>query len=74
VGKQKGLGNKPSPNYYQSTVMELLHKTMLRRVTICEEESPYKPDIFHLRSKKALALTFALKELQTKTNSYFILR
>ena len=31
------------------------------------EESPYKPDTFHLRLKKALALTFALKQLQTKS-------
>jgi hypothetical protein len=27
-GKQKGLGNKPSPDYYQTVVMGLLHKLM----------------------------------------------
>ena len=26
-GKQKGLGNKPSPNYYQATVGKVLHRT-----------------------------------------------
>jgi hypothetical protein len=25
-GKQKGLGYSPSPDYYQTTVVELLHK------------------------------------------------
>jgi len=43
--KQKGLGNKPSPNYYQATVKELLHKSLVTRSNYCvKEESPYKPD------------------------------
>jgi hypothetical protein len=30
-GQQKGLGKQPSPNYYQTSVLELLH--ILRRIT-----------------------------------------
>ena len=29
--KQKGLGYKPSPNYYQTTVHELLHISLVTR-------------------------------------------
>ena len=29
--KQKGLGYKPSPNYYQTTVPELCHKSEVTR-------------------------------------------
>jgi len=27
--KQKGLGNKPSPNYYQTVVVKVLHRSEL---------------------------------------------
>jgi len=30
-GKQKGLGNKPSPNYYQAIVVKLLHRYLITR-------------------------------------------
>jgi len=33
-----------------------------------KEESPYKPEAFNPRLFRAIALTFALKQLQTKTN------
>jgi len=32
--KQKGLGNKPSPNYYQATVLNYCISTWLLAVTI----------------------------------------
>jgi len=32
--KQKGLGNKPSPNYYQATVLNYCIITWLLAVTI----------------------------------------
>ena len=38
----------PTPIYYQTTVIELLHKPMLRRVTKMKEESPYKPETIDL--------------------------
>jgi hypothetical protein len=35
--KQKGLGDLPSPNHYQTIVDEVLPKTLLRGVTIYEK-------------------------------------
>jgi hypothetical protein len=54
----------PTPIYYQTTVIELLHKPMLRRVTKMKEESPYKPETFDSRSKRVNAHVVAHKDLQ----------
>ena len=44
-GKQKGLGNKPSPNYYQAIVVKLLHRYLITRCNFnVIEESPYNPE------------------------------
>ena len=41
--KQKGLGFKPSPNYYQSIVEKYYTFLWLLAVTKCKEESDDKP-------------------------------
>ena len=51
---------------------------MLRRVTICEEESPYKPETTLLyvrsRSKNTIALIIAPKELAGSAINYLMIR
>ena len=46
-GKQKGLGNLPSPIYYQTrSAINYDIKINSLAVTKSQEESPYKPDYF----------------------------
>jgi hypothetical protein len=44
AAKQKGLGIHQVPITTNPPLTVLFHKLMLRRVTNCLEESPYKPD------------------------------
>jgi hypothetical protein len=64
-GKQKGLGNKPSPNYYQSIVERIVPQTDVTQSNNYEEESPYKPETtllcVRLRLKNVNALIIAPK-------------
>ena len=49
-GKAKGTWNSPSPDYYQTSVMKVLHRfTVTRSNFKNKEESPYKPDPVLLR-------------------------
>jgi hypothetical protein len=44
-GKAKGTWNPPSPNYYQSVVLRVLHICMVTRSNFgVKEEPPYKPE------------------------------
>jgi hypothetical protein len=66
-GKAKGTWNSPSPNYYQSVVLRVLHICMVTRSNFgVKEESPYKPKTTLLcvrsRHKNAIALIIAPKE------------
>jgi hypothetical protein len=48
-GKAKGTWNSPSPDYYQTSVMKVLHRfTVTRSNFKNKEESPYKPEKFGL--------------------------
>jgi len=66
-GKAKGTWNSPSPDYYQTSVMKVLHRfTVTRSNFKNKEESPYKPETTLLcvrsRSKNVIALIIAPKE------------
>jgi hypothetical protein len=41
----------PTPFCYQTSVLKLLHNNLITHSRNLEEESPYKPDTFHLRLK-----------------------
>ena len=65
--KVKGTWTFPSPDYYQTTVIQVLHNFYVIDSFKIEEESPYKPEAFESRLKSNLSHIFAHKELLTIT-------
>jgi hypothetical protein len=67
INYAKGTWNSPSPDYYQTILVKVLHNFLVTRSNFnIKEESPYKPETTLLcvrsRSKNVIALIIAPKE------------